>query len=163
MKIQKILNIICSALFLFVSLAAILESVFQIETKFYDATNRALILPWDLTGPLAEKRLLLVLYTLLVGCLISANYDIKCLKQSRSVAQVINAITSIGSVIIFASLMCEMAELYDVPSVQVGKKGITLSLPIAKGSALSTLLILNTMLVFSVTSIIQDIKALRGA
>ncbi|MFM2383677.1 MAG: hypothetical protein RIQ72_249 [Candidatus Parcubacteria bacterium] len=91
----------CSALFLFVAVMAILESVFQFETRFYDSTTRALMLPWDLTGPLAEKRLLAAVCLLLFGCFVSCIADISDIKQGNfTIAGAVNTITSIGSVII---------------------------------------------------------------
>jgi hypothetical protein len=162
-KIQKGLNIMCSALFLFVAVMAILESVFQFETRFYDSTTRALVLPWDLTGPLAEKRLLAAVCLLLFGCFVSCIADISDIKQGNfTIAGAVNTITSIGSVIICICIISKMLDLYDFKSVELGKKGIALLLPIAKGNTAGCILVLSTMLGCSVTSLVQDIKAIRG-
>ncbi len=161
-KIQKGLNIVCSALFLFFAAMAILESVFQIETKFYDSTTRSLVLPWDLTGPLAEKRLLAGVCLLLFGCFISCITDIGDMKQGITIAGAVNTVTSVGSVIICICIISKMLDFYDFKSVELSKKGIALLLPIAKGNAAGGILVLSAILACSVTSLVQDIKAIRG-
>jgi hypothetical protein len=122
------------------------------------------VLPCDLTGPVAEKRLLATVCLLLFGCLVSCITDIGNMKQRGfTLAGAVNAVTSMGSVIIGICIIGKMLDFYDFKSVELSKKGIAFLLPISKENTPEcTFVVLSIMLVCSVTSLVQDIKIVRG-
>jgi hypothetical protein len=161
-RIDKIINIACSAMFLALAAFAILEALFGVNNSFYE--NGSLIFPWKIDSDLTEKRLLACICAFVFGCGVSCWGDVSKIRsgQKPSVAAVVNIASSAGSLAVSLLILAEMLGVYDSAFASVKSQGVFIALPVAKANPGMLVFVLCGMFTCSFVAALDDIRAIRG-
>lgn len=163
--IQKLINVICSLLFVWLCIAGLTEIVFKYDNRFFVEKAHTLFIPWNLGHPFATERLLATLLLIFLCCCIAVWDDIKRLAQEEisGLTSLLNLLSSCMTLFMCASVIIEMLGFIDTSMIKINQTGIAIQLPFANHDlAIRTVFIL-LLCAYSVLVLIQDTKGLaRG-